>query len=86
MYSVGGDVAQRQSGRFISARPLVRTQSSPPIFVPGRLASLLQEPKDGLHSIRIDDIPYVLYLDPKQSDIDDKTLLRKGLSALQRLP
>ena len=50
------------------------------------LAAALKEPKDGLHSIRIDDIPYVLYLDPKQSDIDDKTLLRRGLPALQRLP
>ena len=50
------------------------------------LASALAEPKDGLHSIRIDDIPYVLYLDPESSDMVDKVLLQRGLPALSRLP
>lgn len=50
------------------------------------LAAALKEPKDGLHSIRIDDVPYVLYLDPKMSDEVDKALVERGLPALQRLP
>ncbi len=50
------------------------------------LASALAEPKDGLHSIRIDDIPYVLYLDPEASDMVDKLLLQRGLPTLSRLP
>jgi S1-C subfamily serine protease len=50
------------------------------------LVTALKDPKDGLHSIRIDDIPYVLYLDPQLSDSVDKTLLERGLPSLQRLP
>ncbi|MEE2623414.1 MAG: PDZ domain-containing protein [Verrucomicrobiota bacterium] len=50
------------------------------------LAAALNNPKDGLHSIRIDDIPYVIYLDPEESDLVDKALLKRGLPALQRLP
>ncbi|MDP7655420.1 MAG: hypothetical protein QF706_05060, partial [Roseibacillus sp.] len=50
------------------------------------LAAALGNPKDGLHSIRIDDIPYVIYLDPEASDLVDKALLKRGLPALQRLP
>ena len=50
------------------------------------LVSALQNPKDGVHSIRIDDVPYVIYLDPKASDSVDKALLQRGLPALERLP
>lgn len=50
------------------------------------LASALAEPNDGLHSIRIEDIPYVLYLDPEASDMVDKVLLQRGLPSLSRLP
>ena len=50
------------------------------------LISALKEPRDGLHSIRIDDVPYVIYLDPEASDQVDRALLQRGLPALERLP
>ncbi|MCH2062891.1 MAG: PDZ domain-containing protein [Roseibacillus sp.] len=50
------------------------------------LVAALKNPRDELHSIRIDDIPYVIYLDPEASDLVDKTLLQRGLPALERLP
>ena len=50
------------------------------------LAEALKEPKDGLHSIRVEDVPYVLYLDPKLTQMVDDTLLQRGLPALERLP
>ena len=50
------------------------------------LVAALKKPRDGLHSIRIDDVPYVIYLDPGVSDLVDKTLLQRGLPALERLP
>jgi S1-C subfamily serine protease len=50
------------------------------------LVSALQTPKNGVHSIRIDDVPYVIYLDPMATDNVDKALLQRGLPALERLP
>ena len=50
------------------------------------LVEALKAPKDGVHSIRIDDVPYVIYLDPKASDSVDSALLQRGLPALERLP
>lgn len=50
------------------------------------LVAAFQEPQDGLHSIRVNDIPYVLYLDAKLSDFVDKRLIESGLPSLQRLP
>ena len=50
------------------------------------LVEALKAPKDGVHSIRIDDVPYVIYLDPKASDSVDSSLLHRGLPALERLP
>ena len=50
------------------------------------LISALKEPRDGLHSIRIEDVPYVIYLDPEASDQVDRALLQRGLPALERLP
>ena len=50
------------------------------------LGEALKAPKDGVHSIRIDDVPYVFYLDPMASDSVDSALLQRGLPALERLP
>jgi len=49
------------------------------------LAAAFRQPVDGLHTIRIDDVPYVLYLDPRLSDFVDGKLLEAGLPSLQRL-
>lgn len=49
------------------------------------LAEAFKTPKDGLHSIRVNDIPYVIYLDPKLSDSVDQRLLQSGLPTLQRV-
>ena len=49
------------------------------------LAAAFRQPVDGLHTIRIDDDPYVLYLDPRLSDFVDGKLLEAGLPSLQRL-
>lgn len=50
------------------------------------LAEAFQHPTDGIHTIQIDDIPYVLYLDAELSNHVDTKLLESGLPALQRLP
>ena len=50
------------------------------------LVSALKTAKEGVHSIRIDDVPYVIYLDPEASDSVDRALLQRGLPALERLP
>lgn len=57
-----------------------------PIEDMNSLAEAFQHPTEGLHTIRIDDIPYVLYLDAERSDFVDRKLLESGLPALQRLP
>jgi len=57
-----------------------------PIKDMNSLAEAFQHPVDGLHTIKIDDIPYVLYLDATLSDTVDQQLLQSGLPALQRLP
>ncbi len=50
------------------------------------LAEAFKNPKDGLHAVRINDVPFVLYLDSELSDFVDKRLLQSGLPALERLP
>ncbi len=50
------------------------------------LARAFEETRDGLHTIRVNDVPYVLYLDPELSDLVDRRLLDSGLPALRRLP
>ena len=50
------------------------------------LAEAFKHPKDDLHTIRIDDVPYVLYLEADLSDFVDSKLLESGLPTLQRLP
>ena len=49
------------------------------------LAEAFKHPKDDLHTIRIDDVPYVLYLEADLADFVDKKLLESGLPELQRL-
>jgi S1-C subfamily serine protease len=50
------------------------------------LVEAFQHPADGIHTIRIEDVPYVLYLDADASNFVDSKLLESGLPALQRLP
>lgn len=49
------------------------------------LVEAFKTPKDGLHSIRVNDIPYVIYLDPQLSDSVDQRFLQSGLPTLQRV-
>ena len=39
------------------------------------LAEAFKHPKDGLHTIRIDDVPYVLYLEADVADFVNSQLL-----------
>ena len=50
------------------------------------LVEAFKTPQDGLHSVRVNDVPYVLYLEPEISDLVDKRLLESGLPSLYRLP
>lgn len=50
------------------------------------LAEAFRHPENGLHTIRIDDVPYVLYLDGEISDFVDQRLIEAGLPKLSRLP
>lgn len=47
---------------------------------------LSKTPKNGIHTIELDDAPSVLYLDAAISDQVDQELLRQGLPSLSRLP
>jgi hypothetical protein len=49
------------------------------------LAEAFKNPVDGVHSVRINDVPYVLYLDAALSDLVDQRLLDSGLPALERI-
>jgi len=50
------------------------------------LAEAFKTPVDGLHQIKIDEVPYVLYLDPQLADQVDEAFKQNGLPQLQRLP
>lgn len=49
-------------------------------------AALNTTPKNGIHTIELDDVPGTLYLDATVSDQVDKQLLQQGLPTLSRLP
>ena len=50
------------------------------------LVEAFKTPVDGLHQIKIDEVPYVLYLDPQLADQVDEAFKKNGLPELQRLP
>ena len=68
------------------ASQIVTKVNGRPIEDMHSLADAFKHPVDGLHTIEIDDVPYVLYLDATQSDAVDQQLIKSGLPELQRLP
>ena len=65
---------------------IVTEVNGQPIEDMASLVKAFETPVDGLHEIKIDDIPFVLYLDPGLSDAVDRMLKQSGLPQLQRVP
>ena len=55
----GGNVAQRQSGRFISARSLVRAQSLPPQLYPFLPKTALGTCSSPIHTGNLDELQFI---------------------------
>ena len=68
------------------ANRIVSEVNGKPIKDMSSLVEAFETPIDGLHEIKIDDIPYVLYLDPRLSDGVDAMLRQSGLNELSRVP
>ncbi|NNC89652.1 MAG: PDZ domain-containing protein [Akkermansiaceae bacterium] len=64
---------------------IVTEVNGQPIADMESLVEAFRQPTDELHMIRIDDVPYVLYLDAEISDVVDKQLLESGLQSLSRI-
>ena len=72
---------------YDSVASLIVTEvNGQPIKDIASLVEAFKHPKDDLHTIRIGDVPYVLYLEADLADFVDKKLLESGLPELQRLP
>ena len=65
---------------------IVEEVNGQPIENMASLVKAFETPIDGLHQINIDDVPYVLYLDPRISDGVDLEFKQRGLPELQRIP
>ena len=50
------------------------------------VAAALQHPVDGFHKIELEEAPHLIFLDPKQIDADNETLMKNyGLPSLSKL-
>ena len=67
------------------ANQIVSEVNGKPIKDMASLVRAFADPVDGLHEIRIDDVPYVLYLEPRLSEMVDQRLLQSGLPLLERI-